>query len=79
MQLQADMLGVKINRSDLAEASALGAALTNALALGRFGSLHELTSLRPPGDYLERQMPVNEVEQCYAGWRMAVERARFRG
>jgi glycerol kinase len=79
MQLQADMLGVKINRSDLAEASALGAALTNALALGRFGSLHELTSLRPPGDYLERQMPVNEVEQSYAGWRMAVERARFRG
>jgi glycerol kinase len=72
MQLQADMLGTKINRSEIAEASALGAVLMNGLALGRFKSLDDIAALRKNSDYLERKMPLHLVDKYYAGWKKAV-------
>ena len=74
MQLQADMLGTKVNRSEIAEASALGATLMNGLALGRYKTLEEVAALRKSNDYIERKMELSLVEKNYEGWRMAVKR-----
>jgi glycerol kinase len=75
MQFQADMLGTKINRSEIAEASALGAVLMNGLALGRYKTLEEVAALRKSNDYIERKMDVSLVEKNYSGWKKAVEKA----
>ncbi len=74
MQFQADMLGTKINRSEIAEASALGAVLMNGLALGRYTTLEEVSALRKSNDYIERKMAIAEVEQLYSGWKKAVRK-----
>jgi glycerol kinase len=71
MQFQADMLGIKINRSEITEASALGAVLMNGLALKRFNTLDEITALRKSNDCFERKMPEHLVEKYYAGWKKA--------
>ncbi len=74
MQFQADMLGTKINRSEIAEASALGAVLMNGLALGRYKTLEEVSALRKSNDFLERKMELAFVEKNYEGWKKAVRK-----
>jgi len=74
MQFQADMLGTKVNRSEIAEASALGAVLMNGLALGRYKTLDEIAALHTSNDYLERKMELSLVEKNYEGWKAAVRK-----
>jgi glycerol kinase len=75
MQLQADMLGAPVHRSEVAEASALGATLMGRLALGRFGSLEELAALRQGSDCIAPHMPPALAEKYYEGWKKAVQKA----
>ena len=72
MQFQSDMLAAIIQRSNIEEASALGAALMNGLARGIWKSLEELTALRQTGQAIFPQMDQDTRQRLYAGWLKAV-------
>jgi len=71
MQFQADVLGVPVERPDLVETTALGAAALAGLALGVWPSLEAFTATRrvtvfSPAASVERR------EKLLAGWNRAV-------
>ncbi len=71
MQFQADVLGIPVERPDLVETTALGAAGLAGLALGVWRSTDEFLQ----GRRFTRFEPGMEVEDrtaCVAGWRRAV-------
>lgn len=73
MQFQADMLGATINRSDIEEASAMGAVVMNGLARGMWRSFDEVAALRTSDNRITPQMAADEREKRYAGWIEAVK------
>lgn len=73
MQFQADMLDATIARSDIEEASALGAMLMNGLARGLWCSLDEVAALRRGDHRISPAMPAAQREQLHAGWLRAVK------
>ena len=73
MQFQSDMLAVVIRRSDIEEASALGAAFMNGLARGVWKSPDELAALRKTGHTFSPQMKPDVRNQLYAGWLHAIK------
>ena len=72
MQFQADMLGATINRSDIEEASAMGAVVMNGLARGLWRSLEEVAALRTSDNLVVPDMDSGERARLYAGWLAAV-------
>jgi glycerol kinase len=76
LQFQADLLGVPVRRSAVADTTALGAAYLAGLAEGVWGSLDEITSLWRADATAEPDPDRAGVEAGYAGWARAVERAR---
>lgn len=72
MQFQADMLGAAINRSDVEEASAMGAVVMNGLARGLWRSLDEVAALRTSDNLVVPDMADEERRRLYAGWVAAV-------
>lgn len=73
MQFQADMLNAVINRSDIEEASAMGAVVMNGLARGVWSSLDEVAALRTSDNRITPVMADEEREQLYGGWIEAVK------
>ena len=73
MQFQADMLNAVINRSDIEEASAMGAVVMNGLACGVWSSLDEVAALRTSDNRITPVMADEEREQLYGGWIEAVK------
>lgn len=74
MKFQADILHIKINRSPLEEASALGAVLMNGFALNRLKDFNEASALRKCDDYILPQMAETKRKELYDGWKKAVRR-----
>lgn len=74
MQFQADMLGACINRSDVEEASAMGAMVMNGLARKVWASLDEVAALRTADNRIFPKMQEDEKFRLYEGWRKAVRR-----
>jgi glycerol kinase len=74
MQLQSDMLNASINRAEIEEASALGAALMAGLKLQLWKSTDELDVIRQNSSSITPSMDENERIHLYQGWKMAVER-----
>jgi len=75
MQLQADLLGLPIERSAIAETTALGAAFLAGLAVGVWDDLDELKDLRRV-DRIFRPVMAEDVRvQMREGWKRAVRRA----
>lgn len=72
MQFQADMLDAVINRSDVEEASAMGAMLMNGLARGLWKDLDEVAALRQGDNRITPAMPAAERERLHSGWLKAV-------
>lgn len=72
MQLQADMLGVPVNRADIEEASAYGAVLMNCLARGVWKSLDEVAALRTDNDLIIPTPDDGRNAELYDGWCRAV-------
>lgn len=72
MQLEADMLDACINRSDVEEASAMGAMLMNGLARGVWKDLGEVARLRTTDNRITPVMGEAERTQLYKGWVEAV-------
>lgn len=76
MQFQADILGVALDRPEVMESTALGAALLAGLGAGVYGSLDEIKALGAKATRFEPQMEAASRDALYAGWLMAVERVR---
>jgi glycerol kinase len=73
MQFQADMLNACINRSDVEEASAMGAMLMNGLARGLWKNLDEVARLRTHDNRIQSTMADEERNRLYEGWVKAVQ------
>ena len=78
MQMQADLIGRPVHRSEQEDLSARGAAMLAGLELGWWKSLDELGALPKAVQIFEPRMSVDRREQLRDGWRLAVRRARLR-
>lgn len=73
LQLQADQLQIPVARSQVAEATALGAAYLAGLAEGVWGSLDEIAELWRADAVVK---PRRRADARYQQWHRAVERAQ---
>jgi glycerol kinase len=73
MQFQADLLGVPVDRPQITETTALGAAYLAGLAVGVWSSKQELTSSWKLDTRFEPGMDKAEADRLYKGWRKAVK------
>jgi glycerol kinase len=76
MQIQADILGVPVQRPAITETTALGAAYLAGLAVGLWPSLNSIKTLWQLDREFLPQMSVDERDSQYANWLRAVERSR---
>lgn len=76
MQFQSDILSVKINRSNVEEASALGAVVMNGLARGIWKSLDEVAKLRQNDKIFTPKMNDETRQQLYGGWLSAIDKVQ---
>ena len=75
MQFQADILGVPVDRPQVIETTALGAAYLAGLAVGVWTSKEELKSAWKLDVRFEPVMAEAEAAKLYKGWRKAVKHA----
>jgi glycerol kinase len=73
MQFQADVLGVPIERPDIVETTALGAAGLAGLATGVWGSAEEFIATREFTRFVPRAH--ESAVRAMAGWRRAIRTA----
>ncbi|MFT3950935.1 MAG: glycerol kinase GlpK [Oscillospiraceae bacterium] len=74
MQFQADLLDVKIAKSEVAELSAMGACYLAGLAVGIWKSVDEIKQFRKAAAVYTPNMDAQRREKYYAGWKDAVSR-----
>jgi glycerol kinase len=75
MQFQSDILHVPVERPIVKETTALGAAYLAGLAVGFWKSLEEIRSQWNMEQAYGPQMGEEERENCYKGWKKAVNAA----
>jgi glycerol kinase len=75
MQLQADILGVRVVRPVVAETTALGAAYAAGLAVGFWKDTDSLRSQWKVDREWEPRWTEDQRETAYRGWKKAVERS----
>lgn len=73
MQFQADILGVPVDRPQIIETTALGAAYLAGLAVGVWNSKEDLKSSWQLETRFNPEMKKFESDQLYKGWRKAVK------
>src|ERR1044071_8267464 len=76
LQLQADLLGVPVERPVVAETTALGAAYLAGLAVGYWSGTDEILSNWALDRRFEPSMPDDRRRAMLDGWHRAVERSR---
>lgn len=76
MQMQADILGVRVQRPAIVETTALGAAYLAGLATGYWSDLDVVAAQWQVDAEFAPAMPPEQQEELYAGWHRAVQRAR---
>lgn len=72
LQLQSDLVGLEVKRPQMAESSALGAAMVAGRAVGKWDISHRIeikASVNKP------QITEDERNERYAQWKMAIERS----
>ena len=72
MQFQADILDIEVQRAANLETTALGAAYLAGLAVGFWKDLDELKAMAEDGQLFTPEMPADERENLYEGWKQAV-------
>src|SRR5439155_21196486 len=75
MQFQADILGVPVQRPQVAETTALGAAYLAGIATGFWSSAEEVAEHWAVNRTFEPQMSADQREKLYADWKRAIERS----
>lgn len=73
MQFQADLLGVPVDRPQIIETTALGAAYLAGLAVGVWNDKEELKNRWRLDTRFEAKMPREEADALYKGWKKAVK------
>jgi glycerol kinase len=76
LQLQADLLGVPVERPVVAETTALGAAYLAGLATGYWRGLEDIESNWALERRFEPSMPADRRRSMLHGWHRAVERSK---
>ena len=76
MQFQSDLLGVPVDRPDMVETTAQGAAWLAGLHAGLWSDIAELERSRRSQRVFMPAMREKETGKLYAQWKRAVERAR---
>ena len=76
MQFQADILGVAVERPEVTETTARGAAYLSGLAVGFWRSQDEIAAQWQLERRFEPRMSADQRDSLYAGWQRAVERSR---
>lgn len=76
MQFQADILGTRVDRPEIVETTALGAAYLAGLAVGFWTSKEELASRWLLDRCFEPEMEEEKRAKLYKGWLKAVERSK---
>jgi glycerol kinase len=76
MQIQADILGVPVQRPKVSETTALGAAYLAGLATGFWSSTQEVAEHWAVDRTFEPRMSADQRDKLYAGWKRAVERSQ---
>ncbi len=79
MQFQADILGVDVDRPEIVETTALGAALLAGLGVGFWSSPEDLRGVRRRERLFKPSTEGEECETRLAGWRQAVGRVVTKG
>ena len=75
MQFQADVLGVPVDRPDMVETTALGAAGLAGLAAGVWGSGADFLASRQFTRFVPSETAAASTAVAYGGWRRAVRAA----
>ncbi|MGJ8454151.1 glycerol kinase GlpK [Pseudothermotoga sp. U03pept] len=75
MQFQSDILGVPVERPEVNETTALGAAYLAGLATGYWKDHEEIKRQWQIDRRFEPKMNQDEREKLYSGWKRAVKRA----
>ena len=75
MQFQADMTGVRVDRPQNVETTALGAAYLAALAVGLFENKEMIEKNRVSERVFVPDMNADRRDRLYADWHRAVQRA----
>ncbi|MBI4615600.1 MAG: glycerol kinase GlpK [Planctomycetes bacterium] len=78
MQFQADLLGVRVDRPERIETTALGAGYLAGLGAGFWKDPAEIARLRRTQKAFSPAMPPDVARKLHDGWRAAVERVRTR-
>ncbi|WP_241650459.1 FGGY-family carbohydrate kinase, partial [Rosenbergiella collisarenosi] len=76
MQFQADILGAHVERPEVKEVTALGAAYLAGLAVGFWNDLEEVRSKSVVEKEFRPSIETTERNYRYAGWKKAVSRVR---
>jgi len=76
MQMQADLLGIQVERPAILESTALGAAYFAGLATGVWSSLSQIQALRRVDRVFVPVMSPSTRQSMRARWRKAIERSR---
>ncbi|HAL48756.1 MAG: glycerol kinase [Chloroflexi bacterium] len=76
MQLQADILGIQIERSAVQETTALGAAYLAGLGVGFWDSTEQIAALRTADAVFEPRITEDRRTSFRREWRRAVERSK---
>ncbi|MBQ0936424.1 glycerol kinase GlpK [Ideonella paludis] len=79
MQFQADLLGIPVQRPQVIETTALGAAYLAGLATGVWRSTEELSTQWKVERSFHPTMPRDRAAELMAGWERAVRQAVGRG
>jgi glycerol kinase len=75
MQFQADILGVRVERPEIVETTALGAAMLAGLAVG-YWQHDELPATWQLNKGFDPEMEEADRQKRYAGWQKAIERTK---
>lgn len=76
MQFQADLLNIPVERPDMVESTALGAAYLAGLGTGFWADSEELLSLPRPGLEFKPQMQNEIRDMLLIGWQKALRQTR---
>lgn len=76
MQFQSDILGAEVERPEINETTALGAAYLAGLAVDYWSDREEIADKRRTEKIFEPEMTEKERSKIYNGWREAVKKAQ---
>lgn len=76
MQFQSDLLGVNVDRPEVIETTALGAAYLAGLAVGFWPNKDEISKKWKVDKVFNPEMETSKKEKLYRGWQKAVSRAK---